>query len=54
MDVTLSTKLARRISLRQQQVFAAVARLLRYTRAAEGQFLTQPTVSIGKAILDRR
>ena len=42
----LSTKLARRISLRQLQVFEAVARLLSYTRAAEELFLTQPTVSM--------
>lgn len=42
----LSNKLARRISLRQLQVFEAVARLLSYTRAAEELFLTQPTVSM--------
>ena len=39
-------KLARRISLRQLQVFEAVARLLSYTRAAEELFLSQPTVSM--------
>jgi DNA-binding transcriptional LysR family regulator len=43
---TLPTKLARRISLRQLQVFEAVARQLSYTRAAEELFLTQPTVSM--------
>ena len=37
---------ARRISLRQLQVFEAVARLLSYTRAAEELFLSQPTVSM--------
>ncbi|MBT8127293.1 MAG: LysR family transcriptional regulator [Gammaproteobacteria bacterium] len=46
MPNTLSTKLARRISLRQLQVFEAVARQLSYTRAAEELFLTQPTVSM--------
>jgi len=39
-------QLARRISLRQLQVFEAVARLLSYTRAAEELFLSQPTVSM--------
>lgn len=39
-------KLARRISLRQLQVFEAVARLLSFTRAAEELFLSQPTVSM--------
>jgi DNA-binding transcriptional LysR family regulator len=39
-------KLVRRISLRQLQVFEAVARLLSYTRAAEELFLSQPTVSM--------
>ena len=39
-------RLARRISLRQLQVFEAVARLLSYTRAAEELFLSQPTVSM--------
>lgn len=38
--------LARRMSLRQLQVFEAVARLLSYTRAAEELFLSQPTVSM--------
>ena len=39
-------QLARRISLRQLQVFEAVARHLSYTRAAEELFLSQPTVSM--------
>ena len=39
-------QLARRISLRQLQVFDAVARLLSYTRAAEKMHLSQPTVSM--------
>lgn len=39
-------QLARRISLRQLQVFESVARLLSYTRAAEELFLSQPTVSM--------
>ena len=39
-------QLSRRISLRQLQVFEAVARLLSYTRAAEELFLSQPTVSM--------
>ena len=39
-------QLARRISLRQLQVFEAVARLLSYTRAVEELFLSQPTVSM--------
>ena len=39
-------QLARRISLRQLQVFEAVARLLSYTRAAEEMYLSQPTVSM--------
>jgi len=46
MEKTLSTKLARRVSLRQLQVFEAVARLLSFTRAAKELFLTQPTVSM--------
>ncbi len=46
MDTSLSGKLARRISLRQLQVFEAVARLLSYTRTAEELFLTQPSVSM--------
>ena len=46
MEQSLSGKLARRISLRQLQVFEAVGRLLSYTRAAEELFLTQPTVSM--------
>ena len=46
MDNPLSGQLARRISLRQLQVFDAVARLLSYTRAAEEMHLSQPTVSM--------
>jgi DNA-binding transcriptional LysR family regulator len=38
--------LARHLSLRQLQVFEAVARLGGYTRAAESLHLTQPTVSM--------
>jgi len=62
MEVSLSGKLARRVSLRQLQVFEAAARLLSFTRAAEELFLTQPTVSmqikklesdIGLALTDR-
>ena len=41
-----TSQLARRISLRQLQVFEAVARLLSYTRAAEEMYLSQPTVSM--------
>lgn len=39
-------RLARRISLRQLQVFEAVGRLLSFTRAAEELYLSQPTVSM--------
>jgi len=39
-------QLARRVSVRQIQVFEAVARLLSFTRAAEELFLSQPTVSM--------
>lgn len=46
MNISLSGKLARRVSLRQLQVFEAVARLLSFTRAAEELFLSQPTVSM--------
>lgn len=42
----VSGQLARRFSLRQLQVFEAVARLLSYTRAAEEMHLSQPTVSM--------
>ena len=42
----ISSQFARRISLRQLQVFEAVARLLSYTRAAEELYLSQPTVSM--------
>lgn len=41
-----SGKLARRISMRQLQVFEAVARLLSYTGAAQEMHLSQPTVSM--------
>ena len=41
-----SGQLARRISMRQLQIFEAVARLLSYTRAAQELFLSQPTVSM--------
>jgi len=46
MDKPLPSTLARRISLRQLQVFEAIARNENYTRAAEELFLTQPTVSM--------
>jgi DNA-binding transcriptional LysR family regulator len=46
MVFPLSGQLARRISLRQLQVFEAVGRLLSYTRAAEEMHLSQPTVSM--------
>ena len=46
MQKSLAGKLSRRISMRQLQVFEAVARLLSFTRAAEELFLTQPTVSM--------
>ena len=46
MNKPASSKLARRISLRQLQVFDAVARLLSYTQAADELYLSQPTVSI--------
>ncbi len=46
MENPITSKLARRISLRQLQVFEAVARLLSYTRAAQELHLTQPTVSM--------
>ena len=46
MVKTKTGQLARRISLRQLQVFEAVARLLSYTRAAEEMYLSQPTVSM--------
>ena len=39
-------QLAWRMSLRQLQVFEAVARLLSYTRAAEELHLSQPKVSM--------
>jgi DNA-binding transcriptional LysR family regulator len=46
MNKIQAGQLARRISMRQLQVFEAVARLLSYTRAAEELFLSQPTVSM--------
>ncbi len=46
MNKSVPFQLARRISLRQLQVFEAVARLLSYTRAAEELFLSQPTISM--------
>lgn len=46
MDKPLTSSLARRISLRQLQIFEAIARNENYTRAAEELFLTQPTVSM--------
>lgn len=46
MDKLHSGQLARRISLRQMQVFEAVGRLLSITRAAEELYLSQPTVSM--------
>jgi len=46
MDKATSGQLARRISLRQLQIFEAVARLLSYTKAAQELFLSQPTVSM--------
>ena len=46
MERVVPSQLARRISLRQLQVFEAVARLLSYTRAAEELHLSQPTVSM--------
>jgi DNA-binding transcriptional LysR family regulator len=39
-------KLLRRVTLRQLQVFEAVARLGSFTRAAEALYLAQPTVSM--------
>jgi len=37
--------LARHVSLRQLQVFEAIARLNSFTKAADELYLTQPTVS---------
>lgn len=45
IDISTSL-LARRISLRQLQVFEAVGRLLSFTKAAEELYLSQPTVSM--------
>jgi DNA-binding transcriptional LysR family regulator len=46
MDNAVLSRLGRRISLRQLQVFEAVARLLSFTRAAQELYLSQPTVSM--------
>lgn len=46
MDKPLPSQIARRLSLRQLQVFEAIARHGSFTRAAEELFLTQPTVSM--------
>jgi len=46
MDKFLANKLARRISLRQLQVFESVARQLSFTLAARELHLSQPTVSM--------
>jgi DNA-binding transcriptional LysR family regulator len=46
MDKLYFSQIARRASLRQLQVFEAIARLGSHTRAAEELYLTQPTVSL--------
>lgn len=46
MEAPLTSTLARRISMRQLQVFEASARLSSISGAAEELFLTQPTVSM--------
>ncbi len=46
MDKPHHTQLLRRVSLRQLQIFEAIARLNGFTRAAEELFLSQPTVSM--------
>jgi DNA-binding transcriptional LysR family regulator len=46
MDKSHPTQLLRHVSLRQLQIFEAIARLRGFTRAAEELFLTQPTVSM--------
>lgn len=46
MNEFLANKLARRISLRQLQVFESVARQLSFTLAARELHLSQPTVSM--------
>ena len=46
MDEFVVNKLARRISLRQLQVFESVARQLSFTLAARELYLSQPTVSM--------
>lgn len=46
MDTPNQHQLLRHISLRQLQIFEAIARLGSFTRAAESLFLTQPTVSM--------
>ncbi|MDA8390413.1 MAG: LysR family transcriptional regulator [Gammaproteobacteria bacterium] len=45
-DTSLLGNIARHATLRQLQIFEAVARLGSFTRAAEELFLAQPTVSI--------
>jgi len=42
----VDSQIARRASLRQLQVFEAIARHGSFTRAAEELYLTQPTVSM--------
>ncbi len=46
MEKPVAVHLLRHISLRQLQIFDAIARLGSFTRAAEEMFLTQPTVSM--------
>ena len=46
MDKITVSKLARRVSLRQLQVFESVGRLCSFTGAARELHLTQPTVSM--------
>ena len=46
MDKVPASKLARRVSLRQLQVFESVGRLCSYTGAAQELHTTQPTVSM--------
>ncbi|MES9848631.1 MAG: LysR family transcriptional regulator, partial [Candidatus Thiodiazotropha sp.] len=46
MPKAANYNLARRISIRQLQVFDTVSRLRSFTRAAEELYLSQPTVSM--------
>lgn len=46
MDKPTTPQLFRHLSLRQLQIFEAIARLGSFTRAADELFLTQPTVSM--------